>query len=47
MQENKINREIVESARVFGQWLNQIAISYEVENIKANLTGIKRINKDM
>jgi hypothetical protein len=25
MQDNKIDRQIVESARIFGQWLNQIA----------------------
>lgn len=33
MQENKINRQIVESARVFGQWLNQIAQTFSENEI--------------
>jgi hypothetical protein len=33
MKEKKINREIVESARVFGQWLNQVAYNYARKEI--------------
>lgn len=33
MKENKIDREIVESARIFGQWLNRVAYKFAEKEI--------------
>ncbi len=33
MKENKINREVVESARIFGQWLNTVACKFAEREI--------------
>lgn len=45
MRENVINFEIVESARIFGQWLNKTADAVARNKVKEKQNGLDKIKK--